>query len=135
MWESPFTFESPRQAGGVYGVTNPETASRWAMADSAPQGTRAWRQGQAGLERWIQDQIGQATASGQLNINDSAAVDRYLATLGVTPEKGGGRYLHQKYTRGGGARSAARSALTSRYGSNLTLGGLAGAPVDPFNAW
>jgi len=127
--------------------TNPQTANRWAQADSLKPGALGYANAQAGLRSWIDEQVQGAISSGQLDPNDRVGLQSFLATLGVTPEKGGGRFIFNEImNRGGAAKYAgtqrpemgsmpggqvqgamqpqamARQALESRYGAPSPVG-------------
>ena len=106
----------------------PGTKQMWARSDANLPGS-----GQQ-LESWALQQIQEAQERGELDTNDPAALQSYLTTLGITDEKGGGRFLYRKFMGmhgpsplaaikgiGAGAgmsgHSMGRSALLSRYGS------------------
>ena len=100
----------------MYGMgERPETAARWAQADASAPGTAGFRQGQAGLRSWIDQRVEEAIASGQLDPMDRAGLQSLLATLGVTDEKGGGKYIFNEImNRGGAAKYAAMPTRTAQ---------------------
>jgi hypothetical protein len=121
----------------------PNVKQLWNASDANAKGSGA------ALEREVEAQFAQAVQSGKLDPMDSMAVTQFLSGLGVTPEKGGGRYLYNKLTGAHGAPSIAsrhmamapsvnpaakaqqmgQQALTNRYGS-ASLGSFA-RPSEP----
>ncbi len=108
---------------------NPAMHRYWAASDADLPGSGAE------LERWALGEIQKAADSGALDMSNTGAVREFLGSLGITPEKGGGRALFNKFMQPGalggirprttaGAGSpmdTARTAMGDRYGS-LALG-------------
>lgn len=111
--------------------TNPETVSRWAVADAGKPGTAEFRQGQAGLRSWIDSQIQQAIQTGQLDPNDRAGMQSFLATLGVTNQKGGGMFLFNEIMNRGGMNKYAGMQAGPQAGPRASQGQTFGAPAPP----
>lgn len=63
----------------------------------APRGTKAWRQAVNANRRFVADSLWKMHAQGQLDLTDPQAMSRALISLGVTPEKGGGRHMYNLF--------------------------------------
>lgn len=75
----------------------------WNAADAHAQGSGA------ALERWATAELQKAVATGQLDPNNGIAMRSFLASLGITPEKGGGKALYDKFMGPGGAVALAKT--------------------------
>lgn len=113
---------------------NPGARRMWMASDAELPGSGA------ALEKWALGEIQKASSAGQLDLNDSTALRGFLGSLGITPEKGGGRALFMKFTgpesplaglkanaapasaKYGDPSAMANGALRSRYGVGSTLG-------------
>jgi hypothetical protein len=86
-------------------MVDPQTAALWAASDADATGSGA------ALERHVESQFAEAVQSGQIDPNDPTAVQSFLSSMGVTDEKGGGRFLFRKFTgQHGGPTLASRYA-------------------------
>lgn len=71
---------------------NPATKRMWAASDANLPGSGA------ALEQWALGEIQKAAAAGQLDLGNQVQISSFLGSLGITPEKGGGRFLYNKLT-------------------------------------
>jgi hypothetical protein len=100
---------------------NPRMRQMWSASDADMPGS-----GRA-LEGWAIGEVQRAMESGQLDPNNRGQLDSFLASLGITPEKGGGRFLYNKLTGPGSplggigtsARSRAAAGSSSPWDSSM----------------
>lgn len=65
--------------------------------DIATRGTKEWRRAVEAHQNWVGAQGWQAQANNQVNLSDPESVKRFLATLGITNEVGGGRHAYNMF--------------------------------------
>lgn len=88
--------------------------------------------GQA-LESWAIGEIRRAIESGQLNMGDRGQLDAFLGSLGITPEKGGGRFLYNKLTGPGSPLAGIGTSARSRAAAAGDGGDASAAPASPMD--
>lgn len=109
---------------------NPRTRTMWAASDAGAQGSGA------ALEAWALGEINKAAQSGQLDLRNSSMVRDFLGSLGITPEKGGGRFLFNKFMAPDGPIAGLRAKAPSFSGASPGMGSMGsvrpsmGSPTD-----